>query len=196
MKTDICSNSTIGDSATLTDSRDNKTYTVKKLADSKCWMTQNLALTGPRTLTTIDSDVNSNFTLPNIDTGTWCADYSSACFNQSKVQYDSRYGAYYNWYTATAGEGVYETKNALTTSSICPKNWRLPTRGETNVLFRSIDNNYDNALSSSGNYPGFLLAGRVFQNSSPTSPMYASAKKQTHAPQTNTDFSHPTKLKN
>ena len=41
---DYCTNTTIGDTATLTDSRDGTTYTVGKLADGKCWMLDNLAL--------------------------------------------------------------------------------------------------------------------------------------------------------
>lgn len=42
--TDYCTGTTIGDTATLTDSRDGTTYTVGKLADGKCWMLDNLAL--------------------------------------------------------------------------------------------------------------------------------------------------------
>ena len=41
---DYCTGTTIGDTATLTDSRDGTTYTVGKLADGKCWMLDNLAL--------------------------------------------------------------------------------------------------------------------------------------------------------
>ena len=41
---DYCTGTTIGDTATLTDSRDGTSYTVGKLADGKCWMLDNLAL--------------------------------------------------------------------------------------------------------------------------------------------------------
>ena len=41
---DYCTSTTIGDTATLTDSRDGASYTVGKLADGKCWMLDNLAL--------------------------------------------------------------------------------------------------------------------------------------------------------
>ena len=56
--------STTNTTYTLIDSRDDSVYNVRKLADGNCWMTQNLQLTGSRTLTSADSDVTSNFTLP------------------------------------------------------------------------------------------------------------------------------------
>ena len=50
--------------ATLTDVRDNKTYTIAKLADGKCWMTQNLDLdlSTEITLTPEDTDVSEDWT--------------------------------------------------------------------------------------------------------------------------------------
>lgn len=36
-------------------------------------------------------------------------------------------GNYYNWYTATAGTGLYNNTIVDAQSSICPKGWRLPT---------------------------------------------------------------------
>ncbi|MBR3180192.1 hypothetical protein IKF57_01535 [Candidatus Saccharibacteria bacterium] len=64
MTPEICAESTIGDEKQLIDSRDNKSYWVAKLADGKCWMTQNLDLdlSTSKTLTPSDSDVTSNWT--------------------------------------------------------------------------------------------------------------------------------------
>jgi len=42
MTAEICSKSTVGQTKQLKDTRDNKLYWVTKLADNKCWMTQNL----------------------------------------------------------------------------------------------------------------------------------------------------------
>lgn len=132
---DICSTSDIGDSVTLTDTRDNETYTVKKLADGKCWMTQNLRLARTKavTLTSADSDVSSNFSLPIAPTTTssWGAYNNATDVNKTHLyntQNDS-YGVYYNWFTATAGTGLYNNTTTNATSSICPKGWRLPTGG-------------------------------------------------------------------
>ena len=72
MTTEICENTfTPGNSvtdpvptATLEDIRDHKTYTIAKLADGKCWMTQNLDLdlSTSVTLTPEDTDVLEDWT--------------------------------------------------------------------------------------------------------------------------------------
>jgi prepilin-type N-terminal cleavage/methylation domain-containing protein len=49
-----------------------RTYHIAKLADDKCWMLDNLKLgstTGSITLTSADSNISSNFTLPQVQTG-------------------------------------------------------------------------------------------------------------------------------
>jgi hypothetical protein len=59
---------------TLADNRgatpaDYRTYRIAKLADNKCWMLDNLKLgstTGTTTLTPSDSNITSNFTLPQV----------------------------------------------------------------------------------------------------------------------------------
>ena len=106
---------------TLTDTRDNNTYTVSKLADGKCWMTQNLRITG-KTITSSDSDVSGSYVIPT-------SALSGFGPNDISIAYDRpNYGGYYNWYTATAGTG--KTTSAASQdmiSSICPKNWKLPS---------------------------------------------------------------------
>jgi len=64
MTTDICEASFTGDTKQLRDTRDGKYYWVTKLADGKCWMTQNLDLdlSTSKALTPADSDVASNWT--------------------------------------------------------------------------------------------------------------------------------------
>lgn len=60
----ICTAAKIGESGRLRDTRDKKIYWVTKLADSNCWMTQNLDLdlNTDITLTSNDSDVTTNWT--------------------------------------------------------------------------------------------------------------------------------------
>ena len=162
----ICANASTGDAATLTDTRDNKTYTIRKLADGNCWMTQNLALTGRDTnFTQDDSDVSpSGFSMPTSaeDAGTWCRDYDAACIDQTKYldSGDNSRGTYYNWYTATASSGSYSTRSA--SYSICPKGWRLPTGGpigELQTLYANDSyNTPDKMFASDG--PAFILSGR------------------------------------
>ncbi len=67
MTSEICQNSSVGDSKRLVDKRDLKRYWVTKLADDKCWMTQNLDLdlNTNKTLTPQDTDILANWTPVN-----------------------------------------------------------------------------------------------------------------------------------
>ena len=95
MTQSICANSKVGDTATLTDTRDNSTYTIRKHEDKNCWMTQNLRLTGEKTLTPADSDVASNYTLPASDMNGF--DESNYYASQMYYASDETNGAYYSW---------------------------------------------------------------------------------------------------
>lgn len=142
----------------LTDSRGGitRTYDVAKLADGKCWMLTNLKLgstSGSITLTPADSNVASNFTLPQLTTsgaqeydlprayGPVPGDTGSGATN---------YGYLYNFSAATSGE----TRASLTTGnaqhSICPANWRLPTGDSVSSDFGQLDV----ALGGTGSYAG------------------------------------------
>ena len=146
------------------DVRDANAYTIRKLADGNCWMTENLALAGPKTLTTTDSNVFSDFNLltPTSSDTTWCTTNDSVCDDQS-MSMDSGntdYGFYYNWYAATAGTGTYSLSSGDAESSVCPKGWRLPTggtSGEFNTLYTSYSSSATNLLSETG--PAFVLSG-------------------------------------
>ena len=81
----------------------------------------------------------------------WCNSSAEACVNKSMV-YDGNvvnapttmnsmttpsdshvysYGNYYNWYSATAGNGTYATSaNTNVAGDICPSGWRLPRGGD------------------------------------------------------------------
>ncbi len=60
----VCANAGVGAEKQLRDTRDGKYYWVSKLADGKCWMTQDLALdlSTSKALTPADSDVRNNWT--------------------------------------------------------------------------------------------------------------------------------------
>ena len=164
---DACKNAATNTSFTLTDSRDGNEYTVKKLKDGKCWMTQNLRLVGPFKPDKTDSDVTWNktdtnaFELTASNSGTWCTSTSSSCYDQSMVldSGNNSYGTYYNWYSATAGTGTYSITGSAS-SSICPKGWRLPTGGDSGE-FQSLYNQYNTSanMRDATNGPGFVLSG-------------------------------------
>ena len=127
---------------TLNDPRgDGQTYRVAKLADGNCWMLDNLKLgsaTGTTALTPADSNINANFSLPQLaTTGTADADNPGA---YGPVPGDTgagatSYGYLYNWSAATAGESTtsHDETAGNAPYSICPANWRLPIGGDYNT---------------------------------------------------------------
>ena len=117
-----CNNMSDDEDIVLMDTRDGKNYRVTKLKDGHCWMTENLKLDGGRTLTSADSNVVNDVTLPaNITSGESVR--TSMQIITQKEGYD---GNYYNWCAATVS-GDCSSITTEQTSSVCPKGWRLPT---------------------------------------------------------------------
>ena len=162
-----CSSLAQGSVTALTDSRDNDTYAVAKLADGKCWMIENLRLDDSPELSSANTHNPSLSQLsPTTDpTQTaWCNSSSSACIDQSMLATNNTtlftdntassysassnvysYGNYYNWYSATAGHGKYGDdygSSFVSQGDICPAGWHLPKGGnkanETSNEFWSL----------------------------------------------------------
>lgn len=122
----------------MTDSRDGEVYSVRKLDDGNCWMTNNLRLKGGTTITPADSDVSSSYTLPA--SYLYFGNDSTNEHYRSTLEYEYdgdpssenylNFGSYYSFNTATAGTGLSLTSEQNAPSSICPKNWKLPTRSQ------------------------------------------------------------------
>ena len=142
----VCETLSIGDVVGLEDVRDSNTYAVAKLVSGDCWMMENLRL--DPTQATINSqntdaptsdfiNVLSNYPSPydgcSDDADLDCV--NSIGFNDDnlnrnieKDERDKKYsnGIKYNWYTATAGNGNYDTAAGGTAiGSICPNGWHL-----------------------------------------------------------------------
>ncbi|MBQ9018209.1 hypothetical protein IJ117_00385 [Candidatus Saccharibacteria bacterium] len=142
----------VGDTTVLYDRRDNKEYTIAKLADGKYWMTKNLDLDGGTPLYSSDSDVPAGYdvepyyTLPasqKITSGTTLdggfsndgATYAYVYNSSNKTDScGSGCYSYYSWNAAVAGNKT--NVNADVTEgdvdadapySICPAGWKLPT---------------------------------------------------------------------
>ena len=121
-----CSSLNTGDITALTDSRDNNTYAVAKLADGKCWMIENIRLGGstPITLTPTDSVVSANTALP-------AATSSSRMYNDTDVQLnaDNTMSPVTNM-TIPIDTNIYSYGNEYSVAAskiICPAGWRIPT---------------------------------------------------------------------
>lgn len=141
------------------DLRDNNTYSLRYI-NGNCWMTQNLRLSGGRTLTPSDSNVASNWSFPSTELAGNSYTYTEP---QMTISSDTSYGGYYNFCAASAGTLCDNTTAQNATYDICPAGWRLPTKTE----FDSINGtSYVSAFSPtlSGYYYGSSL-GSIGRNS-------------------------------
>lgn len=200
-----CSELSAGGTTYLKDTRDNNVYKIGKLADGRCWMLNNLRIVN-QTITSADSDVASDFTIPesNLDVEWRNPDIPRAYRSSNFI-----YGTYYNWHTATAGTGTSATPGGQNApSSICPKGWRLPTYDEFKVMLASyngvaasvraalnllpsgeIDYYYDSGRILDEDYTGYVWSSTVYEYTWWDSYMggsgYWSARNLTFAPTTN-----------
>ncbi len=134
------------------DSRDNKPYTVRKLADGNCWMTDNLAfeLQANQTYTGVDNATGQEV---SFNTGASCSS-NGACVMNGNTAYNSTTGQwYYSWYAATAGSGTSSQTNTDAPSSICPKGWRIPANYSLSPSksYGSITNAYNLTTGGANN---------------------------------------------
>jgi len=151
-----CNAMNTNDIVALKDIRDNNVYTVAKLGDGHCWMTENLRI-NPATanITAANTNGPTQAFLDGLataaDSTTLCNTNGSACDDTIKYNLNDlnrsltasptannnssswySYGGMYNWYTATAGNGLYSRSSGSVTNDgdICPTGWRLPTGGD------------------------------------------------------------------
>ena len=131
---------------TVVDKRDGSNYTVRYI-NGACWMTQNLRLSGGRTLTSADSNVTQNYTLPTTQLAGNNYSYTAP---QTTISSDTSYGGYYNYCAASAGTVCSSSSAQDATQDICPKGWRLPTINEMSGI-TSYVSAFSPALSGSYN---------------------------------------------
>lgn len=165
--TNECDALSFGEVIALKDIRDNNVYTVARLEDGNCWMTENLRL-DPSTTTFTSSNTNSPTAdfiaaAPNsASSNVLCNGDDNICIDE--VQFNTNalnrefspshnnnrvdrswysYGVMYNWFTASAGNGTYNTSDTDVAGDICPAGWRLPTGGPNGefVTLNNLANN-------------------------------------------------------
>ena len=143
-----CNAMTVGQVVSLTDSRNNQTYRIKKMQDNKCWMVDNLKYAGEANtdLANVDGtyglvynnesgkyntvDGTNTQSTTNSDKAFYNNPMSTSyCYRTSIQSSYTKCGYLYNWYAATAGTGTYATGTWGTnvSGSICPTGWRLPS---------------------------------------------------------------------
>ena len=134
----------------LSDARDNNTYTVRYI-NGKCWMTQNLRLSGGTTLTSATSNVASNYTIPTTDLTSGDSSTDGRIHNSG----NTTNGYWYNYCATSAGTNCQSSTENGTVYDICPKGWRLPSESE----FWSITG-YSSAFSPV--YSGYYSGGSLY----------------------------------
>ena len=164
----------INQTGVFKDSRDDTSYNIARLADNRCWMTENLKI-ADKEISSTDSDMtNGTFNLPTSST----SGFSN--YNVSNVYIDPTYGGYYTFYAATAGEGT-NSQSGEASKSICPKGWRLPTQAEllnppANFVLSGIyylsrpgnQENFGNFWSSTANSTSSVRCTRLGRTSAET----------------------------
>lgn len=149
MTSTICTNAAANSTGQLYDTRDDSTYTIQKLSDGKCWMTQNLRLVN-YTTTTNDSQTGG-ITIPNAASNFTGSNNEAAYYSG-----DTAYGAYYSWYTATAHTGTAAMSSGEASGSICPKGWRLP-KGGSSGEFQALYNKGKSGWTTNGGKNGYWI---------------------------------------
>ena len=121
---------------TLTDTRDNNTYTVRYI-NSACWMTTNLRVASGTQLTSADSNLpdGTTYTIPSADL-TLGNSYTEGRVHAgvpSNGESTIDTGYWYNYCAASAGQVCSLTKMDAT-QDICPKGWSLPNKDQIDGL--------------------------------------------------------------
>jgi uncharacterized protein (TIGR02145 family) len=131
---------------TLTDIRDNKTYSTVQIG-SQCWMAANLNY-GTVLVSTQDQRDNCLF--------------EKYCYNDNPANC-TNLGALYQW------DELMQYDNTPAIQGFCPPGWHIPSETDWNILFANYINNgfAGNPLKYSG-YSGFnaLLSGENYFNKS------------------------------
>ena len=143
---EICAASADGETATLTDTRDNNTYTVAKI-NGNCWMTQNLRIASGTELTSADSNLpeGTTYTIPTADltSGNSYTEGRVHAGEPSNGESATDTGYWYNYCAASAGSICSLSSAQNATQSICPAGWELPTGGFNNSQQSSITSYVD-----------------------------------------------------
>ena len=166
--------SSLTGSGTLTDSRDNQSYTVKKLDDGNWWMINNLNLTAP-TVDLTSSNTNLSTTVTKSTFTGWKKTSGSATLTAGEFipvsgtdsTSGTAYGTLYNYCAASAGTICTDSNSSDATYDICPKGWRLPTggsSGEFQALYNnsSYNSNAKMRASIANGGAAFALAGSFY----------------------------------
>lgn len=161
MTSEICASSAVGVAKQLKDTRDGKYYWVAKLADGKCWMTQNLDLdlSTSSKLTAADSDVPAAGWTPGFNT---TAQVTSDTINaDSQTETRSWSLGDYSITTPNDATSCGSQKNDLSqcTEQFTPYTTPTTANGETNAHY-IVGNHYQWNAATAGT-GGTITSGQA-----------------------------------
>ncbi len=133
----ICTNSSCPSSATitLTDSRDNKTYRVRKFPDGRCWMIDNLRYGGSNDACAGKTSFSGN------GSATATNRFGTGTYGDCRDAGNTSYGYLYNWQAAMQSSTAYYNTTYTGSSGaqgICPNSWYVPRTEEQVALDKVI----------------------------------------------------------
>ncbi|MDR0691991.1 MAG: hypothetical protein LBF69_03025, partial [Prevotellaceae bacterium] len=159
-----CANAPDASTWTLTDQRDGKTYKVKKLADGRYWMVQDLKFGKNCTENSFANDDSRSDAVrsPTVDSDDYVGHCRTSTVNGA--------GYLYNWAAAMKNANGYwgssdKSFGCTGTGStvnqcqgICPEGWHVPTRDEFSNTISTFTNAYscskDNCWNASSKWEG------------------------------------------
>ncbi len=122
----------------MTDSRDSKQYEVRKFADGKCWMVDNLAFGSGCLKTTFTGSATAGTGTNGSSRQNVQAGYYGDCrypyASTATSDATNKYGYLYDWVAATQNTSAYFSnafQPAQPTQGICPTGWSLPIGGSS-----------------------------------------------------------------
>ena len=135
----------------LVDGRDNKQYEVRKFADGRCWMVDNLAYGGADLNNGVDGCLKTTFCGLGYDSDGNCITngnkavstvdivapgfYGECCYPYASISTPdtNKYGYLYNWQAAMQDALAYRVsyyQPSQPTQGICPNGWHVPSGGD------------------------------------------------------------------
>ena len=121
----LCQANASSSAVTIKDSRDGKSYRIRYI-NGVCTMIDNLAIGKGQAMTPSNTNIASNWTMPQTDLTTGDNSYTQAEIHEGSGDQ----GNWYNYCAATAGTICTSSNSTNATYDICPKGWRLPTLAE------------------------------------------------------------------
>lgn len=174
----------------VTDSRDNKTYFIQKIADGNCWMLTNLSYSGGgenthgdvRPLVNGTGDATLSYVEPRFyvhasanPTAFPAEPSTHSAGGGNAVTGARQYGYLYNWCAAMGAQyltgacSVSPLPGPDKNASICPAGWRLPNGNIATEDFGKLNETINNNSSAhTGVYQSHLLmqySGRWYSGS-------------------------------